>query len=638
MGINRNTSRTNRPYALIAVLGALVISGCDNSPSAQSEEPNESADRYSLIRGATLSVEAPGVLENDDATPDTIAKLASRAKYGKVEMQEDGSFRYEPNWRFPGTDSFVYQTVNGGNISEPITVTITRPNIVLIMVDDLGQGDVGIYNPRDDVSTPNIDALANSGMYFTNAHSTAAVCSPTRYSLMTGNYPWRGTTAVGIYNSYEPETMIPRGQLTLGNLFDRSGYNTAFFGKLHNGGAFHSATQQGYTRNHSDADFTKAFDRGPTQFGFDYSFVLPAGISGSPYAYFENDRLVRLNDSTGRFETFSDNAKAHSYFQHIKKVWNGEYNGGHTGSPGYAMDNYDSREIGNIITGKVLEYIDTAGKDTGAPFFIYYGLPQIHRPHTPPAEFQRGNQAVAGVTHNIRTDAIHEVDLITGAIVDALEESGTLDDTLIIFTSDNGPFMWLETQNMNMQGIENGIPLRGAKSSPHEGGHRVPLIAYWGDALSKQVDIDKGTASTTLIGLHDLASTFNALLGKQREQAQFNDSKSFLPVITGSAASDSQVRDHLFADGSPFSTQQRRIINRAFYQFDDQGNRWKIIANSSTTDPLAELTFTELYNLSEDPAEENNLINQIGSVAIYDSMSAAYKSLTAKLRTIDSPE
>lgn len=188
---------------------------------------------------------APGVLANDNyLAPNAQARLVTPATYGTVAIEADGAFVYEPNWRFSGYDYFTYEIATGDDVSAPIAVRISPPNVIVILVDDLGQGDIGVYDSAVSADTPNLNALANAGMVFSHAHSPAAVCSPSRYSILTGNYPNRARLATGIWDSYEPTTMIIPGQSTLGDIFSEFGYQTAFIGKLHNGGAFWSSTLQ----------------------------------------------------------------------------------------------------------------------------------------------------------------------------------------------------------------------------------------------------------------------------------------------------------------------------------------------------------------------------------------------------------
>ena len=635
--------------ASLVTLG--LLAGCEpSSVSPQREGASGSADSYSIISGATLRQAAPGLLANDAAGDTATVRLASPPSYGQVTIEPDGAFVYEPKWRFNGRDSFSYQIINGDVISEHIWVHITHPNVVVVLVDDLGLGDVSIYNPREGVDTPNIDALANAGVYFDQAHSTSAVCSPTRYSMLTGNYPHRGRIAAGIYDSYEPATMIVPGQETLGDLFNEVGYQTAFIGKLHNGGMFHNLAGDDVSREHRDIDFTRPFDRGPTQFGFDYSFVLPGGLSGPPYAYFENDRLVRFDAASASYKVFDSSTEALDRFVYVPNTWAGPHNNSRLGSRGWALDNYDSSSSSRVLTRKALQFFEQASARnkrslTPEPFFLFFAPPQLHRPYSPPQFFNitstsddqpaTSGEVIAGSTSSDRGDVIRELDLMLGALLDGLEANGQLRNTLIIFTSDNGPFPWPDLEDMNHQGVDRGVPLRGYKGQIHEGGHRVPLIAVWGDTLQSQITAEPGTRNKNLVGLHDLSATFYQLLGLQRPAGQANDSKSFLAELTGAEAAP---RDHLIVQGEPISAGAAKRMNRAYYSYAADGSLWKLIVISSSTDPLAGISWTELYNLTADPGESSNLISEVAAGDQLQTMQGAYLQLIAAPQTIRSFE
>ena len=633
----------------LAMLG--LLAGCEpTSVSPPHQGASGAADSYSIISGATLRQAAPGLLANDAAGDTATARLASPPAYGQVTIEPDGAFVYEPTWRFNGRDAFSYQIVNGDAISERIWVHITHPNVVVVLVDDLGLGDVSIYNSREGVDTPNIDALANAGVYFDQAHSTSAVCSPTRYSMLTGNYPHRGRIAAGIYDSYEPATMILPGQETLGDLFNEVGYQTAFIGKLHNGGMFYNLAGDDVSREHRNIDFTRAFDRGPTQFGFDYSFVLPGGLSGPPYAYFENDRLVRFDAGSSSYKVFDNSAEALDHFIYVPNTWAGPHNNSRLGSRGWALDNYDSSSSGRVLTRKALQFFDQVSarnKESLAPepFFLFFAPPQLHRPYSPPQFFNvtstaddqpaSSGEAIAGSTSSDRSDVIRELDLMLGALLDGLEANDQLRNTLIIFTSDNGPFRWADLEEINPQGIDRGVPLRGYKGQIHEGGHRVPLIAVWGDTLQSQIAAEPGTLNNNLVGLQDLSATFYQLLGLQRPEGQANDSKSFLAELTGA---EGAPRDHLIIQGEPISAGAPKRMNRAYYSYADDGSLWKLIVISSSTDPLAGVVWTELYNLTADPGESTNLIFEGAAGDQLQTMQSSYLERIAAPQTIQSFE
>lgn len=633
---------------LTMLAGSAVLISCGSPKSPQTSALAGAADTYSVAAGMQLQRAAPGVLANDNyLAPNAQARLVTPATYGTVALEADGAFVYEPNWRFSGYDYFTYEIVSGEDVSAPITVRISPPNVIVILVDDLGQGDIGVYDSAVSADTPNLNALAKAGMVFNHAHSPTAVCSPSRYSILTGNYPYRGRLATGIWDSYEPATMIIPGQITLGDIFRDSGFQTAFIGKLHNGGAYWSAAADNtYTRNEQEIDFSRRFDRGPTQYGFDYSFVLPGGNSGPPYAYFENDQLVRFNSGSGKYEHFASKEDAAKHLVSISGRWNEQFNGGLMGRSGLAIDNFDSRQIGAILTSKALAFLQQAiARNESAyppkPFFLFFAPPLIHSPYSPPEFFDlklpdgdsdvTNPAAVAGTANNPRADMIRQTDLMVGAIIDFLDSQNALENTLIIFSSDNGPVTWPDRYP---PGQDQGVQLRGYKGEIDEGGHRVPLLARWGDGSAAQSYIAPGQRSNVLLGLNDLAATFYALLGKQRPVNQANDSKNFLPVMLGEPTAAASPREHLIVQGSPPSADSANLLDRAFYKYDDAGDLWKLTVVSSSTDPLAEISWRKLYNLSTDPGESTNQIENPDHEALLRSMQTAYLQLITQPQTV----
>jgi arylsulfatase A len=420
---------------------------------------------------------------------------------------------------------------------------------------------------------------------------------------------------------------------------------------MHNGDAFWNKSGTDYTKNHREIDFTRSVDRGPLQFGLDYSFLLPGGVASLMYAYFENDRLVRYDSNSGAYKPFNSNETAHRSFVRTQG-WNTMHNGGLTGRVGWAMDYYDSRKAGSILTRKAIEFMEHAisqGRSTSipAPFFLYYAATQLHKPYSPPEYFNAKDSKddvpategdrVAGVSNvSDRTDIIVEIDLIVGAIVDFLKQQGQLDKTLIVFSSDNGPVWWGEPEVVNAAGAENGVPFRGMKGDIYEGGHRVPLLARWGDGINNHSVVLPGGRSKALVGLQDLAATFYSLLGRQRPFNQANDSKSLMPALLGDRVENYPPRDHLIVQGSPFSADEKRrnVIDRAFYKYDLEGELWKLSVISNNSDPVAGIVWKELYKLSADPGEENNLLDEDDYQELREAMKAEYLHLIIQPQTV----
>ena len=627
--------------------------------------PIATTDTFSVVRGAEITRSAPGVLANDsDIESSTLtATLVSGATQGTLEFSDDGSFSYTPNADFSGHDSFSYHVSDGTADSETATVNITLPNILLILVDDMGQGDAPIYNPDSAIPMPNLTALANAGIRFDNAHASAASCSPTRYSLLTGNYPYRGQRPGGVWKSFDPDTMIIPGQQTLGHTLQAANYRTGFVGKLHNGGAFWNEAGTAYTRTFNELDFTRSFDRGPTQFGFDYSFLLPGGVGTGPYAYFENDRLVRYDAGTSQFLPFatSDDARLHL----VSVTNNQPFNGGLISKGGKAMDNYDSRQVGPTLTNRAVAFIDqhlgtNEQQGTNQPFFLYMATPEPHTPWTPPPVFNSANPTDVEIGSpgtpienatviSERTDTVYETDVILGTLVAKLDDEGLLNNTLIIFTSDNGPNNQLtqsgyngigqriETgpggdQHINAQGAVDGVPLRGHKLQIYEGGHKAPLVMRWGDGTEEGSVIQPGSANTQMIGLQDMMATLADLTAVNLPADQANDSVSYRPILLNPGSL--QMREHMIIQGNS-SGDTYGLAGRALYERDQSSNLWKLIVDFDLEDPQLGIQFAALYNLTLDPGETNNLIDDPTAEPQLTTMSADYLSLISLDRTAD---
>jgi len=444
-----------------------------------------------------------------------------------------------------------------------------RPNIIVFLMDDMGYGDCRAYNLDGRVELPNMEKLAKEGMLFTDAHSPSAVCAPTRYSLLTGNYPWRGRNENGTWAFNHPSQILP-GQETLAHVLKRSGYHTAFFGKVHLGGRVYSKTTgeplEGWKIDHTDIDFSRPIGQGPAEQGFDYSYSLPNGIQGKPYAFFENGLLVGDPDKL--------------------KIWKkGTYGDSAVKATGFGATDWDSSQVGPILTEKALIFLDQHfAENKDEPFYMHYCSQACHTPHTPPDEL--AGVPIKGASGiDPKLDILFEADVTLGLIIEKLREAGELENTLIIFTSDNGGLIWGEARK---QGHRSCGPLRGAKSLIWEGGHRVPFIARWGKR------IQPGSRTDALIGLQDIYATLSELTEQELDPAQGLDSRSFLSVLNGEAKTS--PRRTLFVQANEENVDGQRLMKMV------RDGDWKLITTRN-------LKPVELYNLKTDLAEENNLIN-----------------------------
>ncbi|MEX2124757.1 MAG: sulfatase-like hydrolase/transferase, partial [Woeseia sp.] len=454
-----------------------------------------------------------------------------------------------------------------------------RPNILFVLTDDLGWGDLRAYNPTSPLDTPTIEQLAADGMVFSDAHTSAAKCAPSRYSIITGNYQWRGRKGWGQWN-YKGGSQILPGQLTLGNLLQQAGYRTAFVGKHNLGGSFYLKNSNSFASASApdeDVDFARQFVDGPLGSGFDYSFLALRGIQASPYAFFEDDRL-------------DGNANALIHWTE------GNYGDTQISQDGIGLPNWNTREVGPTLLEKAVEFIDThhetnIASGTNQPFFLYYNTPAAHSPYKPPL-FLRDTPILGTSGISLRTDLIREIDEALRIIQTELDSRGLLDDTLIIFTSDNGAVRTNAEANLGHDALGG---LRGDKGQIFEGGHRVPLIVKWGDGTNNGSMIQPGVVSDVLIGVQDMYATLANLTGIEVTEDQGRDSFNMLPILLGQ--SSVPIRDHMIHESDEDEANPDGPRQFAFRDGD-----WKLIFNGDDSP-------RHLFNLAVDPQETNDLVD-----------------------------
>ena len=536
-------------------------------------------------------------------------------------------------------------------------VSSQKPNILIFMMDDMGYGDIKALNSKGSgFLTPNLDQLIEEGVYFSQAHSADALCAPSRYSILTGNHVFRGRMTEGTWDNLTKSQIMPN-QKTLADVLSTAGYTTAFFGKSHLGGEFLRSDGQ-VAKNYGEADLTKKFLDGPKDHGFDYTLTLPGGIQESPYAFFKNDRLSRWSRETKEFVYLDSDKEVQ---KHFKPFFNKKSN-----LEDYKMDNWTTESVGPLLMHDVLNYIDEHAKTYGAskPFFIHYCSQAGHTPFAPPSAFninepsntedlsKEGVVAIKGQTVNIRTDMIYEGDIAMGLFIEKLREKGMLENTLIIFASDNGVVRegvnvnWtnpiyhnqqgssytgkeslyggasIETdaegkglKHINAQGVsDDGKPLRGFKGLPYEGGHRIPLIFRWGNNLKKGHKI-----RNQLISLHDIFRTVTSLANVQVDDESALDSYDFSSVLKQSDVELNPKREYLFIQSNQKGNNEKSINWAAYKHTVGKGNSkvWKAIIEIPRTlygtefqSKLNESKAIELYNLSADPSEKENVVNE----------------------------
>ena len=435
----------------------------------------------------------------------------------------------------------------------------TTPNIVIILADDMGMGDIGAYNPTSKVPTPNLDTLAESGMRFTDAHSPSAVCTPTRYGLLTGRYSWRTSLKKGVLKGYSP-LLIQPGRSTIATMLKAKGYATAAIGKWHLGLGDAEVT-----------DYSKPLSPGPNDVGFDYFWGIPASLDHFPYTYVENDHITTV-------------------FSGAETPASGKRREGGDGfwRAGPVADGFVHEEVLPRITENSVAYIrERVVNDPDKPFFLYMPLSAPHTPWLPTPEFI--GKSGAGYYGDFAAQVDHSV----GRVMAALKEAGVADNTLVIFTSDNGAHWTLE--DIDKWGHRANMNYRGQKADIFEGGHRVPFIASWPG------NIPAGAENTHLTTLTDLYATLAEVVGIEAGPDDGVDSESMLATLLG--RDDEQ------------SSRGAVVHHSVSGLFAIRDGDWKLIealgsggfTQPRTIEPREGGPTGQLYNLVSDPNETENL-------------------------------
>jgi arylsulfatase A-like enzyme len=454
-----------------------------------------------------------------------------------------------------------------------------KPNVIVVLADDIGVGDISYYRKIHSkniiVETPALDKLSKEGMIFTDAHSPAALCAPSRYAMMTGNNCYRSYAPWGVWGAYE-SSPIKSDQLTLGKLMKKAGYNTAFFGKWGFGMDFarkddsNKVYRSARKELEIDVDITKVIDKGPVQNGFDYSFMYPAGIQAEPYAVYENGVMMPLNEKSEIVMITQENMSKINVKLDKKEGLGDSY-----------WNPYNS---GSLLVHKAVDFIDkTTDKE---PFFMYYCSQAVHLPHAPSKKLN--GTKIAGTTPSNHLDMVKELDVQMEMMVAALKKKGVYNNTLIIFTSDNGGLLKPKTIK---SGHKSNDIYRGGKNQPYEGGHRVPFIAWWPGKIKAK------TVSKTPIVALDVLSTLAAITNQKIEENQANDSASLLPILLGENNTDV----HPFLITQSGTSKEGVIIKEG----------WKLIISFDKKDKTdTKRTPKALFNLN-DNIEENEQENLV---------------------------
>ena len=451
-----------------------------------------------------------------------------------------------------------------------------KPNIIYILADDMGYGDISALNQNSGIQTPNIDNLVETGVHFTDAHTNSAVCTPTRYGILTGRYAWRSRLKTGVLWGYD-QPLIEENRPTVASFLKSNGYTTACIGKWHLGLGWQAKDINKPIAKYewdlvfeegadSNVDFTKKVS-GPNELGFDYSYIIPSSLDMTPYLYLENGKAVELPTSYTAGKSQDKDGRG--------VIWR----------PGEVAPDFVFENVLDNITKKTVSFIDEQ-KDEETPFFLYFPLTAPHTPWLPIGDANGKSEA------GRYGDFVTMVDDAVGAVVKALEESGKLDNTLIIVTSDNGAH-WTPEDKKNYDHRANHS-YKGQKADIYEGGHRVPFIAKWTGV------IPKGHQSNQTICTTDLLGTVAAIVNKPLADNEGPDSFNLWPAFTDTI--DTPIRAsiiHHSLDGF----------------FAIRKGKWKYTPRLGSggfsvpkqIEPRKGEALGSLYDMEKDPEEQYNL-------------------------------
>lgn len=442
------------------------------------------------------------------------------------------------------------------------TKTTENPNIIFILADDMGYGDVSALNEKSKISTPHIDKMAANGVVFTNAHSSSSVSTPTRYGILTGRYNWRSTLKRGVLYGYDKALIAP-DRTTTASMLAQQGYETACIGKWHLGWTWNNVE-----KGIDSVDFAKPITEGPTDRGFGYFYGIAASLDMPPYVYVENDKPTALPDRI----TSGKNMQ----------MWR----------EGPTASDFEHRKTLAHLIDKAVEYInDKAGKK---PFYLYLPLPAPHTPILPGEQFQDKSGL------NPYGDFVMEVDYMIGRIVDALKQSGIEENTLLVFTADNGCSPAARIEELQEKGHDPNYIYRGNKADLYEGGHRIPCIAQWPARIKPHI-------INQTVCLTDFMATFAALTDYELKDNEAEDSYDLSPLLLDAS--------------EPRAIREATVHHSINGEFALRRGDWKLLFSPSSggwsyprpgrdTAVIRTLPEIQLYNLKTDPAETQNVYKE----------------------------
>lgn len=497
-----------------------------------------------------------------------------------------------------------------------------HPNIVFIFADDLGFGDVSSMNPHGKIHTPNIDRIANDGMTFTDAHSTSAVCTPSRYGVLTGRYNWRSRLQAGIVGEFE-RPLIKENTPTWPGMLQENGYHTACIGKWHLGWNWPIENPEQFvpgpsqpapavdeeTRAEWEDVFSQRIGGGPTDRGFDYYFGDDVP-NWPPYGWMENDRML---EPPTEYLPADKLQQTHGMEPEFGRC---NHQVDLASKPGPAVSDWSFEPILPTLADRSCEYIHDRSQ-TPDPFFLYLPLTS---PHTPLAvnEEWKGESGL-----NLYADFVMETDAVVGRVLDALEEAGVADNTLVMFASDNGCAPYVGVRDLEEQGHNPSGPYRGYKADAWDGGHRIPFVASWPGHISP------GSVCDQQVCLSDLMATTADMLDTDLADNAGPDSFSLLKLFQGA---DHPVRSEI-------------IHHSISGQFAIRHEQWKLVLCPGSggwcppTDEEAEeqdMPPVQLYDMEQDPGETTNL--QARYPDVVEDLTHHLQSLVDRGRSTQGPE
>lgn len=489
--------------------------------------------------------------------------------------------------------------LGGGTGCSPSEEARPKPHIIVILADDLGYGDLSLLQPEGKIKTPHLDALGREGMVFTDAHASASVCTPTRYGIMMGRYSWKSRMKRGVSWAFSPAILEPE-RTTLAEMVRRQGYATACIGKWHLGlnWAFKDGSRPGEswstmvdhaqlrdTMTAARIDFSQPVSGGPGDHGFEYSFILPNSLDIPPYCFLENDKVLSApSDSTQGNDLNTGYTEA---------FWR----------PGEISPGFEIAETLPRFFTEARKFIERSANGE-QPFFLYLPLSAPHTPWVPTEGFVDKSRA------GTYGDFVQMVDFQVGLLLNTLKQKGIEEETLILFTSDNGPY-W-RPNLIEQYKHRAAYHFRGMKGDIWDGGHRVPFLARWPG------QIPAGTQSDQLVSTTDIMATLAGLLGVSLGKDDAEDSVNQWPVMAGSAGNK--------------PTRTSMIHQSSQNHFAIRTQRWKYIQHRGSggfsppvrEEPLVGYPDAQLYDMQTDPQEQFNLITEKTDLA--DSLSSLLKN------------